>query len=206
MRAGTAFVLTLILLLAIGIAIDAWATRSAEEQLAGHAAAMLDAEDAEVRLTGWPVSLRLIAGRVPEVEIRARNVHVASEGPLLVVLEVALREVLLDYTSLDAGPASIRGARGEFVADVSEESVTRLAGVPVTFGDGLGQVAGNADAVEVAASVEGGVVVLRPVGSAPEGASPVALALPRLPGGGVVERAQIVPGALRLRGTVRELD
>jgi hypothetical protein len=206
MRAGTAFVLTLVLLLGAGIGVDAWLTQQAEAEAAEQTAAFLGADGAEVRLGGWPASLRLVAGRVPEVEVRARTVPLPDADLALSDLEVVLRDVRLRFADLEAGLGSLRGAGGRFTAHLGEEAVGRLAGAEVALGDGLGQVRVEDTSVDVAASVEEGVVVLRPVGAAPEGASPVALPLPRLPGGAAVDGARIVPGALRLQGVINRLE
>jgi hypothetical protein len=205
MRAGTAFILTLALLIGAGIGADAWLTQQAEAAAAEQTAALLDAEAAEVRLGGWPASLRMVAGRVPAVEVRAAGVRLPDSEVVLSELEVILRQVRLRFADLDAGLDGLRGAGGTFGADLGEDAVSQLANAEVSLGDGLGQVEINGAAVDVVASVEEGVVVLRPVGAAPEGATPVALALPPLPGGAVVDGARIVPGALRLHGVVNRL-
>jgi hypothetical protein len=204
MRAGTAFVLTLVLLLGAGIGVDAWLTQQAEEKASAQAAALLDADAAEVRLGGWPASLRLLVGSVPEVEVRARGVAVPDHELRLGTLDVVLRDVRLDYADLDTGVDRLRGSGGTFTAELDEAAVGRLAGTVVTLGDGLGEVGEDAP-IEVAASVEEGVVVLRPIGAAPEGATPVALPLPRLPGSALVEGARIVPGGLRLHGRIGQI-
>ena len=205
MRAGTAFVVTLVLLLGGGVGVDAWLTQQAEAAVAERAAALLDAEEVEARLGGWPSSLRLVAGSVPEVEVRAVQVAVPDADLALAHLEVVLFDVRLRYADLEDELAVLRGLRGTFAADLGTDAVARVAGADVVLGDGLGQVQAGEGLVDVAASVEEGVVVLRPVGAAPEGASPVPLALPRLPGGAAVERARIVPGALRLEGVVNRV-
>lgn len=205
MRAGTAFALTLVLLLGAGVGIDAWLTQQAEARASEQVAALLDAERADVRLGPWPASLRLLSGRVPDVEVAAVQARTPDGAVVLQNLEVHLRGVAVDFAALERGVTSLRGRGGSFVADVSADSVSAVAGASLRFGDGLGQVEANAAAVEVAASVEEGVVVLRPVGAAPEGAAPVALSLPRLPGGAVIEQARIVPGALRIAGVINHL-
>jgi hypothetical protein len=204
MRGGTAFVLTLALLVGAGIGADAWLTRQAEEQASEQVAALLDAGAAEVRFGGWPASLRLLAGVVPEVEVRARDVQVPDGDLALTELDVELRDVRLRFRDLDAGVERLRGAGGTFSATLGEAAVAELAGAEITLGEGLGRI-GADDGVEVAASVEEGVVVLRPVGAAPEGATPVALPLPRLPGSALVEGARIVPGGLELHGAVGQI-
>jgi hypothetical protein len=204
MRGGTAFVITLVLLLGVGVGVDAWVTQQAEETASAQAATLLEADAADVRLGGWPASLRLLAGTVPEVEVRARGVGVPDHDLRLAELDVVLRDVRLRFADLDAGFTRLRGSGGTFTAELDEAAVGRLAGTAVRLGDGLGEV-GEDNPIEVAASVEEGVVVLRPVGAAPEGATPVALALPRLPGSALVESARIVPGGLRLQGRVGQV-
>lgn len=198
--------LTLVLLLGAGIGADAWVTQRAEAAASEHVAALLDAEQAQVRLHGWPASLRLVSGRIPELEVQARDARLAERDVEIAVLEMRLTDVRLDFAALDEGFVRLHGADGTFTADLAEDAVAGLAGVDVRLGDGLGQVVLDEQVVEVVASVEQGVVVLRPVGAAPEEASPMALPLPRLPGGAVVEAAQIVSGALRVSGLVTSLD
>jgi hypothetical protein len=156
MRAGTAFLLTLVLLTGAGIAADAWLTQQAEAAASEQAAALLDAHAAEVRLGMWPASLRLLAGRVPEVEVRAQGVRLPDSELVLSDLEVVLRDVRLRFADLDAGVGSLRGTRGRFSAALGEEAVARLAGAEVRLDDGLGQVLVNDASVDVAASVEEG--------------------------------------------------
>lgn len=205
MRAGTAFLVTLAVLLAGGVAADALVTRTAEEQAAARVEALLGAP-ADVTLGGWPVALRLLAGRVPEVRIAAEGV---PAGPVaLRRMGIELVDVVVDLDDLaDPGLDRLRASRGTFTAEIDEAAVADLIGMPgaVRLGEGVGQVRHAGGVVDVAVSLEDGAVVLRPIGSAPEGVEPIAMELPPLPGGPAVEQVRFVGGALRVSGRLTQL-
>jgi hypothetical protein len=205
MRAGTAFLITFLLLCAGGLAADAWVTSTAEEQASHRVGAVLGAPT-EVELRGWPVSLRLLQGRVPEVALVARDVELAG-GVRLDRLEAVVSNVRITFAELrgtDALP--VDGGSGTFRADVSEATASQLTGVPVTLGDGLATVTVDGRAVDAVAAVEGGQIVLRPVGGAAGEVPPVPLPLPPLPGEAVIDGVRIQPGVLRVSGQVLRLS
>lgn len=204
MRAGTAFLITFLLLCAGGLAVDAWVTSTAEEQAAHRVGEVLGAPT-EVELRGWPVSLRLLQGRVPEVALVARDVELAG-GVRLDRLEAVVSNVRITSAELrGTGALPIDGGAGTFRADVAEATVSDLAGVPVTLGDGLASVTVDGRAVDAVAGVESGQIVLRPVGVAAGEVAPVPLPLPPLPGEAVIDGVRIQPGVLRVSGRVLRL-
>jgi hypothetical protein len=199
-RAGTAFLLTLALLLGAGVAADALVTRQAEREAGALAENVLGAP-ADVTLTGWPVGLRLVAGRVQEVRVVATQVPL--ETVTLSRLDVRLADVRLRLADLERGAVELRGARGGSVTvELDEAAVGTLAGLPggVRLGEGIGQVETPGGAVDVAVSVETGAIVLRPIGSAPEAVTPVVVEVPSLPGNPTLDEVRITRGVLRITG------
>jgi hypothetical protein len=204
MRASTAFLVTFLLLCAAGLAADAWVTSTAEEQASHRVGAVLGAPT-EVELRGWPVSLRLLQGRVPEVALVARDVELDG-GARVDRLEAVVSNVRITFAELrgtDALP--IDGGAGTFRADLAEATVSGLAGVPVTLGDGLASLTIEGRAVDAVAGVESGGIVLRPVGGAAGEVAPVPLPLPPLPGEAIIDGVRIQPGVLRVSGQVLRL-
>lgn len=206
MRAGTAFLLTLAVLLTAGVAADALVTRRAEEEASALVSDELGAP-ASVTLSGWPVGLRLAAGRVPEVRIVASDVPLGDVA--LQRFDARLFDVHVRLADLQGGaPARLRGAGGgSFVAEFDEEAVGLLAGAPgeVRLGEGVGQVRAGDASVDVAVSLEQGRIVLRPIGAAPEGVNPVEVTLPPLPGNPVLDEVRITRGLLRVSGQLVQL-
>lgn len=205
MRAGTAFLLTLGLLLTVGVAADALVTRHAEGEATALVSRQIDAP-ADVTLTGWPVGLRLVAGSVPEVRVVAAGVPVGEVT--LTRLDARLVDVRLRLADLDGGSLDLRAARGgSVVVELDEATVGQLAGVPgdVRLGEGVGQVRAGEALVDVAVSVEGGAIVLRPIGSAPEAVTPLVVDLPPLPGNPTVDEVRITRGVLRIAGRLTQL-
>lgn len=203
MRAGTAFLLTFVLLCGAAIGADAWVTAAAEDLASEEATARLGAP-AEVSMRGWPVTVRLLQGRVPEVDLIAAGVPIDGVEQRIDRLRVTLTDARVQFRGLGSAPELEAGA-GQFHAELSEAVVGALVGLPgaVTLGDGLGTVAAAGQSVDVAATAEAGAVVFRPLAPASQGLEPVELRLPDLPGATVqIEQALIAPGVLRLSGPV----
>jgi hypothetical protein len=206
MRAGTAFLLTLVLLCGAAVGADALLTSAVEREASARVGAVLDAP-ADVALRGWPVSLRLLQGRVPEADIVAAGVPL-GDGLRIDRLEATISDVTLDLSDLrrrDAWGLDVGG--GTFVAEFSEGSVGDMTGLPiqVRLGEGLAEVSVGDLVVEIAASVEAGRVVLRPLGPVPPGLGPVALSLPALPGDARIDQVRVLPGRLLVTGTLGSL-
>lgn len=205
---GLSVLLVVILLLAgAGMAADAYLTSTAEEQASRRVSAELDAP-ARVELRGWPVSLRLLSGRVPEVEITAADVPLEG-GASLSRLVVVVQDVQVRLSDLrGAGALPVEGGAGRFEADLSEAAVNALvpqAPGAVVLGDGLATIDVAGQPVDVVVTVdEAGQIVLRPVSDVP-GLAPITLPAPALPGEVVVERARVTPGVLTLMGRVTRL-
>jgi hypothetical protein len=205
-RAGTSFLITLLLLCGAAIAADAWFTSTAEEQASQRVGAVLGAPT-DVELRGWPVTLRLLQGTVPEVGLVAQDVELEG-GVRLQRLEADVQDVRITFAELrGTDDLPIDGGSGTFRAELSQDTVAHLAGMPggVELGDGLGRAVIGGQPIEVVAAVEGGLVVFRPVGAPTGEVSPVALALPPLPGAAVIEAVRIEPGVLVISGRVLQL-
>lgn len=207
MRGITAFVVTVFLLVGAGALADAVLTERAEEESSAQLTSVLGAP-AEVDLRGWPVVLRVLAGSVPEVGVVATDVPLADGSVTLDRLEATVFDVRVTLDDLTAPEAAeIEGGSGTFEAQLGEEAVGALTGQPgaVRLRDGLGQLDLGGRTVDVAASVEGGAVVLRPVGTVPAGVEPLTVTLPALPGQAVVDSVRIGSGVVLLSGRILQL-
>jgi hypothetical protein len=205
-RGAGALVAVVLVLLLAGVAVDAYLTDRAEDQAAQRVSAELGGQ-VEVDLRGWPVSLRLLQGRVPEVAISAREVPLEGSEARLERLETVVRDVRVRFADLSGTDAlPVDGGAGTFRADISEASVNALAVVPggVRLGEGVAVVDVGGQPVEVLATVDAGQVVLRPAQPG-AGLAPIPLPLPPLPGEVVVEGVSVAPGILTLVGRVERL-
>jgi hypothetical protein len=205
-RGTTALLVTVLLLLVVAVGADALVTRTAEAQAAQRVGAELGAP-ASVDLRGWPVSLRLLQGTVPEVDIRATDVPLPDADARLSVLEASVTNVRVGFTDLRGdGDLPVDGGSGTFRAEVTEADVANLAGLPgaLTLAEGVGVVASTGVPIEVIATVDAGVVVLRPLAAAP-GLQPVRLAPLALPGEATLDAVRILPGRLELTGRILRL-
>ncbi|MGH8884134.1 MAG: LmeA family phospholipid-binding protein [Egibacteraceae bacterium] len=205
MRAFLAWVIALALL---AVAVDAGLERVAERRASQQASALLDAP-ATVDLRGWPVSLRLLLGTLPAVDVHATNVP--TDARVRVArLDARLSEVRLRLADLSTGrlPASARS--GTFVADLDPAAVERLLG-PVGRVSDIRLVAGAVQlrvvgiVVDAAVAVEDETLVITLVNvprDAPrEVPRRLKVPLPTLPAGATIERVIVLDGVLQLQGT-----
>lgn len=210
MRTLTAFLATLLVLLGGGVTVDAVLTDRAERAAGERLATELGGE-AEVSFGTWPVTLWLLAGRVPEVNATLRDVP-AGEVRLRRV-SVELRNVRIEGgTALalgvgEPGDVALHADQGRVDAEIEEEVIRQLTGVTVRLRDGQALLDTPAGEVAAVAGLEDGVVVLRPVGEAAddEEVEPLRFELPPLPGDPRVTRVELREGAARLSGEVRRL-
>lgn len=209
MRTLVAFLVTLLLLLAGGVTADAVITDRAERAVGEHLAAQLDA-DVDVRFGPWPVTLWLVVGHVPEASAVLRDVPAGEVRWQRVAVELADVRISPGLTLAGFGGAPqnvvLRARRGRLDADLDEAAVTRLTGTTVRLRPGEATIETSEGEVAAVAGVEGGVVVLRPVGDAPEGLEPPRFEPPPLPGGARLTRVQLRQGAARLTAEVRQLS
>jgi hypothetical protein len=130
-------------------------------------------------------------------------------GVRLERLEVDVRDVRITLAELRSeGQLPVDGGAGTFRADLAQETVAALAGLPgqVELHDGLGRATVGGAVVEVVATVEGGRIVLRSVSGPAGEVAPLVLSLPPLPGAAVIEAVRIEPGVLRVSGRVLRLE
>lgn len=203
MRAGTAFLLTFVLLCGAAIGADALITAAAEDRASEEVSRRLGAP-AQVRMRGWPVTVNLLQGRIPELELTATGVPIEGQGQRIDRLRVTLTDARVRFRGMQTAP-ELEAGTGTFDAELSETAVTALAGFPgtVVFGDGIASVAAAGQTIDVAVTTEQGAVVFRPLVPVSQGLQPVELRLPDLPWATVqVDRALISPGLLRLSGLV----
>lgn len=120
MRAPSLVVAGLALLLVADLAVTELAERTAARQLERSLCG-----EAEVDLDGWPVSARLLAGRVPHVHASVDGARPDGLGGPLTRLAVDARDVRLDGTTV----ASL-GA-GSFTATVADTEVGALVDLPI---------------------------------------------------------------------------
>lgn len=198
-----AFVGTLIVLAVLAVAGDAALTRVAEQRASEQASVLLGAP-ATVDLEGWPVSLRLLLGSVPAVDVLATDVSTPN-GARLDRLEVTLSDVRLRLTDLFTGRLRASARSGTFVADLDATAVEQLLGMlgqvgDVALSDGVVRLEVAGRSIDATVAVEGRTLVLR--AGNPVRGRPVRLQvpLPTLPAGTTVEQVTVLPGILRVEG------
>lgn len=203
MRGAIAFLTTVAVLLGLGAAADAAVTRRAEQQVSEQVSAEIGAP-ATVDLQGWPVSLRLLTGVVPRVDLVAADVPLEDTDAELSELRATLTDVRLRLADLSSAGVPIEAGPTSFEADLDAGDVERLLGPVAAIGeiellDGLARLTVAGFPIEGTVGVEGGAIVVRP--TAPIlNLGEVTVPLPALPGGVSVQRAVVRPGVLRLSG------
>ena len=199
-----AFCASVVVLAVVLIGLDAALTRAAEQR-ASEQATILLAAPATVDLRGWPLSLRLLLGVVPVVDVHATKVPTDS-GVRLGQLDATLTNVRLRLGDLADGRLPADADDGTFVASLDTEAVRRLLG---DLGSaGLVELRPERVRFQVAGlPVEAGVtlasdqLVLTPVSGPPGVPDRLEVPLPELPPGTDVEQVTILDGALRLDGS-----
>jgi hypothetical protein len=203
MRGAIAFLTTVAVLLGLGAAADAAVTRRAEQQVSEQVSAEIGAP-ATVDLQGWPVSLRLLTGVVPRVDLVAADVPLEDTDAELSELRATLTDVRLRLADLSSADVPIEAGPTSFEADLDAGDVERLLGPVAAIGeiellDGLARLTVAGFPIEGTVGVEGGAIVVRP--TAPIlNLGEVTVPLPALPGGVSVQQALVLPGVLRLSG------
>lgn len=203
MRGAIAFLTTVAVLLGLGAAADAAVTRRAEQQVSEQVSAEIGAP-ATVDLQGWPVSLRLLTGVVPRVDLVAADVPLEDTDAELSELRATLTDVRLRLADLSSAGVPIEAGPTSFEADLDAGDVERLLGPVAAIGeiellDGLARLTVAGFPIEGTVGVEGGAIVVRP--TAPIlNLGEVTVPLPALPGGVSVQQAVVRPGVLRLSG------
>ena len=199
-----AFAASVVVLAVVLIGLDAALTRAAEQR-ASEQATILLAAPATVDLRGWPLSLRLLLGVVPAVDVHATNVPTDS-GVRLGQLDATLTNVRLRFGDLADGRLPADADDGTFVASLDTEAVRQLLGdlgsaglVELRPGRVRFQVAGLP--IEAGVTLASDQLVLTPVSGPPGVPDRLEVPLPELPPGTDVEQVTILDGALRLDGS-----
>jgi hypothetical protein len=195
---------SLVVLLVVAAGVDLALTRSAERRASEQATVQLGAP-ATVDLQGWPVTVRLLAGTLPAVEVRATDVPTDS-GVRLATLDATLTRVRVRIADLAAGRLPEEAEDGTFVATLDREGVRQLLGDLGQAGDVQltpGRVAFTVGGftIESGVGVANGQLVLTPftdLGLLPD---TFQVPLPELPAGVDVQNVSVLDDALQLEGT-----
>lgn len=199
-----AFVTSVIVLAILAVVADVGLERVVEQRASQQATMLLDAP-ATVDLQGWPVSLRLLFGTLPRVDVHAANVPTES-GIRVDRIDVTLSEVRVSLADLSAGRLVASAQSGMFVADLDAAAVEQLLGTlgrvsDVRLVDGAVQLRVAGTTIDVPVAAEGERLVLSPA-KVPRGVPRrIAVPLPMLPLGATVEQVTVLDGILRLEGT-----
>lgn len=204
MRWLAVLLVALLLVGAVAATADAWLVSSAEAQAEQRLSEELGTP-VEVDLRGgWPTSLSLLGGHIPEVAISAEDVPLEHSDARLAHLDAVLTDIEVSLADLrGSGALPVQGGGGTFVLEIDEANVNLLVSspTPIRLEDGRGAVELAGRRIEVVPTVESGRVVLRP-GDGGAGLQAVPVELPGLPAEVLVERVEVLPGVLRLSGRV----
>ena len=211
MRRLGCFIVVLIVLGVVFFIGDQAVTTYAEQRTANNVSDALGS-DATVEFSGWPVGVRLLLGTIPKAEVAASNVELIN-GATLDRLNVVLTDVKVNVSELRATSNQLPPAEdGTFTAQLSEESVTEMLGVPgniveVRLQDGVAQLRATGLQVETDVVAEDGDVVVRLRGPLAQllGGGEVAIDLSDEPGAPEVEQVEIRDGVMILSGRLAEV-
>ena len=197
----------LIVLLVLGllvVAIDVFARRTAEDQVAGRLQRTFDlSSEPKVSVSGWPFLLQVLRGEIEEVEMTGDRVR--SEDVTLEDFEVEIRDVRFSLADVIEGSGLVKAGGGEGSASITERSLNRSledADAPFTLSLTPGGVAAVTDQAEVEAglTLEGNALSVDG-----EGLPSVPLDLPSMGGRVTYENLQIEAGRATLEFSVHDL-
>lgn len=212
MRRMGCFIVALIVLGVVFFIADQAVTTYAEQRTANNVSDALGT-DATVDFSGWPVGVRLLLGTIPKAEVAASDVAL-DNGATLDQLDVELTDVKVDVNDLRANSDQLPPAdAGTFTAELSEESVTAMLGVPgdlveVRLRDGVAQLRATGVQVDADVVAEDGDVVVRLQGPLAQllGGGEVPIDLSDEPGAPEVEEVEIRDGLMILSGRLAEVQ
>jgi hypothetical protein len=199
------------LLVVAALIANAAVARAAEERAAERAEAAVGGQ-VDVRLSGWPVGLRLLTGRPVDVRIRARAVPVPGSEAVVDLVELELDGVPVDFALLEEPAPELQAAAGRFVVELGDDAVQQLVGpvgrlplVDIELRSGVARLnVARFPVIDATAGIEDGQVVFRP--TAPIGTfAAVALRVAELPFGFEADDVEIRPGVLRLTGSASDV-
>ncbi|MPZ89444.1 MAG: DUF2993 domain-containing protein [Nitriliruptorales bacterium] len=195
----------LVLLGVLAFLADLAVTMAAERHAGEEVSTALGAP-ATADLNGWPVSLRLLTGTVPEAVISGTGVPFAEGQGRLTQLEIVLTDVEVPPT---LPVTTIQAASGRFEARIDQNDLRAL--VPEhpavedvqLAGDGVRVLGPGGLSVEAAVAARDGSVVLSADTGLP-GVGSVELAVPagQLPAGASLDDARVEGAYLILGGPV----
>ena len=204
---GVVLVLLVLGLLVVNAAIG----RNAEQLAADHAEEAVGVP-VDVRLSGWPVGLRLLTGQPVDVRIEARDVPLPDTAAVIDRFELELDEVPVDRDLLAGPEPELHAAEGRFVVELGDEAVQQLVGpvgriplVDIELRSGVARLSiARFPVIDATAEVEDGAIVFRP--TAPIGGFiQVELRIDELPFGFRADDVEIRRGLLRLSGSATDV-
>ena len=212
MRRMGCFIVVLIVLGVLFFIGDQAVTTYAEQQTANNVSEALGTE-ATVAFSGWPVGARLLLGSIPKAEVSATGVPLDT-GATLDRLDVELTDVKVNVSDLRNNTDQLPPAEdGTFRAELTEESVTGMLGVPgdivqVRLQDGVMQLRAPGVRVEADVVAENGDVVVRLRGPLAQllGGAEVPIDLSGEAGAPEVETVEIRNGVMIISGRLAEVQ
>jgi hypothetical protein len=200
-----------VLLGALVVGVDAFVASEAESRAEARVEEALGVP-ADVTLHGWPVGLRILAGKVERADVVARGVPVEGMPGDIDRLDVRLTGVQVSWSDIRSPESDLPPAdSGRFEARLGSDATFGLAQVPrsvasMRIADGAIRlrVLGMEAAADV--DVQGGEVVIVPrtvLGGLL--ATSIPLDVSDQPGGPEVEEAEIDGDVLVLRGVLTEV-
>ncbi len=130
---GRAILITLLVLAAIAIGVDAGARAVAESRLASSVQDVLDLPDRpDIELQGFPFLLQVARGRLDALEVELDDVD--AEGLNLERVTLSFEELTFDRVALLQGSGAISVSRGSAQAVVTEDGLSTFlqeGGTPV---------------------------------------------------------------------------
>ena len=193
---------------------DLAVTRAAEERTSQRVTRALEA-DSTVDFQGWPVTVRALMGTIPLARLAASDVPLRN-GATIDQLDVVLRDVDVNVEDLRGGgarPRELPRARtGRFEAELSEESVVAMLGLPEGLADVTlrqGAIVFSAAGLEVEADAvaKDGDVVVSLAGPLSEllGSAEFPIDLSTTPGAPAAEEVEISDGVMTISGRLEEV-
>lgn len=202
-------------LIVLGVVLyfgDLAATSYAEERTAERVSRVLDA-DAQVEFDGWPVSLRLLQGRIPTATLTASEVPLEN-GAILSRLRVELTEVEVNVADLRRNTDHLPPAdQGSFEATLTEDSVAAMLGIPADLarvrlrGDGILRLRAAGLSLDARVEATDGDVAVSLAGPLAQviGGELLRIDLSNEPGAPHVEQVVIDEGVMVVRGTLEDV-
>jgi hypothetical protein len=197
------FLAIVIVVAVLAFVADIVVTNVAEDRAAERLSETLSAPS-EVEMGGWPVSVRLLGGRLPQVDITATDVPLRDTSARLQRLDATLTDVEFGWTWSSGLEGRVIAHGGSFTAELGEAAVQSLVDptITVTLEEGVVRATLAGAQLDATAEVDGDTIVLRPAADLFAGLGELRLPLEGLPEGVQVESVRIEPGVLLLAGGV----